>query len=73
MEMDFQVVRDISGRYTLKRRPVLATQQIDVSDPVQIAHWCREFGCTWLALFSAIDRVGPSVPSVSIAVRHALR
>lgn len=53
--------------------PALAALQIDVSDPAQIAHWCREFSCTWLELFSAIDRVGPNVSSVSTAVRNALR
>lgn len=73
MEMDFQVVRDISGHFTLKRRSILATQQIDINDAAQIAHWCREFGCTWLELCSAIDRVGTKVASVSIAVRNALR
>ena len=73
MEMDFRVVREISGRYTLKRRWVLINQQIDVGDPAQIAHWCREFGCTWVELFSAIDRVGTNAASVGSALRNAVR
>lgn len=73
METDFQVVREMSGRLTLKRRWVLVNQQIDVRDPTQIAHWCREFSCTWVELFSAIDRVGTNAASVGLAVRTAMR
>jgi hypothetical protein len=70
MEMDFQIVRSISGRLSVKRRPPAEVfGQIDVRDPAQVAHWCRELGVTWLELFSAIERVGTDIAAVRLAVR----
>ena len=71
--MDIDLNRTPFGRTPVNRRaaaPVNA-QHIDVSDPAQIARWCREFGCTWLELFSAIDRAGTNVGAVRNAIRSA--
>ena len=75
MSSQVQVIRQASGRFWVRRRPTFAWNalHIDVSDPAQIAHWCRELGCTWLELFSAIDRVGPGIGAVRNAVRSAVR
>ena len=70
--MDIHVVREPSGRLHVRRAPPPSNPtHIDVSDPAQIARWCREFGCTWLELFSAIDRAGPSASAVRSALRAA--
>ena len=63
-----QITRSVSGRIQVRRRPT-APLQIELGDPIQVAHWCRELGVTWLELLCAVDRVGPDV----VAVRNALR
>jgi hypothetical protein len=71
--MDINLNRAAFGRSPVSRRaaPPANAQHIDVSDPAQIARWCREFGCTWLELFSAIDRAGTNVGAVRNAIRTA--
>ena len=70
--MDIHVIREASGRVHVRRSAAPANPtHIDVSDPAQIARWCREFGCTWLELFSAIDRAGTSAAAVRSAIRSA--
>jgi len=74
METAFQIVRSFTGHVSIRRRPaVAAPERIDVSDPAQVAHWCRELSVTWLELLSAIERVGPEVAAVKLALRHAVR
>jgi len=72
--MDIHIDRTPAGRIPMRKHPPRNPQHIDVSDPAQIALWCREFGCTWLELFSAVDRAGTSVDAVRAAIRaHAYR
>jgi hypothetical protein len=73
MDMEIHVIREPSGRLHVRRSatPPSNPQHIDVSDPAQIARWCREFGCTWLELFSAIDRAGTNISAVRSAIRTA--
>lgn len=75
MDMDSHAFREPSGPIHVRRLPAPPRnpQHIDVADPAQIAHWCREFGCTWLELFSAIDRSGTSVGAVRTAIRAKAR
>jgi hypothetical protein len=63
-----QITRSVSGQVVARRRP-MPVAQIELDDPVRVAHWCRELGVTWLELVIATDRVGPN----AIAVRNALR
>jgi hypothetical protein len=63
-----QITRSLSGRVLVRRQPPAATQ-IDLSDPVQIAHWCREFGVTWLELVNAVEKAGPQAAAVGNALR----
>lgn len=63
-----QITRSVSGQVVVRRRPMPAAQ-IDLDDPLRVAHWCRELGVTWLELVIAFDTVGPN----AVAVRNALR
>ena len=63
-----QITRSVSGQVVVRRRPVVAAQ-VELDDPVRMAHWCRELGVSWLELVIATDRVGPN----AVAVRNALR
>jgi hypothetical protein len=63
-----EITRSLSGKVLVRRRRVAAAQ-IELDDPVCVAHWCRELAVTWLELISLIDRVGPN----ALAVRNALR
>jgi Protein of unknown function (DUF3606) len=64
-----QIDRRLSGRILVRRRPASPHPQIDLSNPVEVARWCRELSTTWLELFNAVERVGTDVAAVRDAVR----
>ena len=64
-----QFGRGLLGRIFVRRRPASSHAQIDLSDPSEVARWCRELSITWLELFNAVERVGTDVAAVRNAVR----
>ena len=72
MQTEFRVMRQGCGGVWVRRRTKSPEDmlQIDVSDPAQIAHWCREFSCTWLELFAAIEHVGVDIAAIRAVIRN---
>jgi hypothetical protein len=44
--------------------------RLNLHDPAQVAHYCRELGVTWLQLFALADRVGSNVGAIRSALRQ---
>jgi hypothetical protein len=38
--------------------------RVSLLDPVEVAYWCREFGCTEAELEDAIEKVGTHTSAV---------
>ena len=45
--------------------------RVHVIDPLEIAYWCRELGCTEAALRAAVEAVGEHVAAVREQLKKA--
>ena len=53
------------------RTAVAHGARVNLRDPANVAHCCRELGITWLQLFALADRVGANLNAIRAAVRSA--
>jgi hypothetical protein len=54
-----------------KRRP--APTRVETSEPWQVRHWCRKWGCTPDVLKAVVARVGSSAEDIDDAFAALMR
>jgi Protein of unknown function (DUF3606) len=56
-----------------KERAPSDTSQINLGEDWEVQWWCTKFGCTEVALRSAVRRVGPTAAAVEAELKEAAR
>ncbi|MGZ5093388.1 MAG: DUF3606 domain-containing protein [Burkholderiales bacterium] len=56
-----------------KNRTPTDTSRVNLAEEWEVHWWCDRFGCTEVALRTAVDKVGPSADSVERQLKEAAK